>query len=130
MMSGASPRKAGGSMPKFIVVALVLMAGLTHMSAQGKEISFPNAEALNQMAARFALTDLQVNLTGLSSGDRAALAKLVMAGRILDDVFLQQYWSGNEALYASLQKDPTALGKARLNYFLDQQRPLVESRRV
>jgi len=93
------------------------MAGLTHMSAQGKEISFPNAEALNQMAARFALTDLQVNLTGLSSGDRAALAKLVMAGRILDDVFLQQYWSGNEALYASLQKDPTALGKARLNYF-------------
>ena len=104
-------------MPKFIVVALVLMAGLTHMSAQGKEISFPNAEALNQMAARFALTDLQVNLTGLSSGDRAALAKLVMAGRILDDVFLQQYWSGNEALYASLQKDPTALGKARLNYF-------------
>ncbi len=104
-------------MPKFIVVALVLMAGLTHMSAQGKEISFPNAEALNQMAARFALTDLQVNLTGLSSGDRAALAKLVMAGRILDDVFLQQYWSGNEALYASLQKDPTSLGKARLNYF-------------
>jgi len=93
------------------------MAGLTHMSAQGKEISFPNAEALNQMAARFALTDLQVNLTDLSSGDRAALAKLVMAGRILDDVFLQQYWSGNEALYASLQKDPTALGKARLNYF-------------
>jgi len=93
------------------------MAGLTHMSAQGKEISFPNAEALNQMAARFALTDLQVNLTGLSSGDRAALAKLVMAGRILDDVFLQQYWSGNEALYASLQKDPTSLGKARLNYF-------------
>ena len=87
------------------------------MSAQGKEISFPNAEALNQMAARFALTDLQVNLTDLSSGDRAALAKLVMAGRILDDVFLQQYWSGNEALYASLQKDPTALGKARLNYF-------------
>jgi len=40
-----------------------------------------------------------------------------MAGRILDDVFLQQYWSGNEALYASLQKDPTSLGKARLNYF-------------
>jgi hypothetical protein len=87
------------------------------MSAQSNKDSFPDAAELNRMAARFAPTDLQVNLAALSAGDRAALAKLVMAGRILDDIFLQQYWSGNEALYEKLRKDTTALGKARLNYF-------------
>jgi len=87
------------------------------MSAQSNKDSFHDAAELNRMAARFAPTDLQVNLAALSAGDRAALAKLVMAGRILDDIFLQQYWSGNEALYEKLRMDTTALGKARLNYF-------------
>jgi hypothetical protein len=87
------------------------------MSVQAKEIGFPNAVALNEMAARFAPTDLQVSVSGLSAGDRAALAKLVMAGRVIDDIFFQQYWNGNEALYEKLRKDTTPLGKARLNYF-------------
>ena len=104
-------------MPKFLVAALMLMAGLTNMSAAEKKPSFPNAAELDRMAARFAPTDLQVNVSGLSAGDRAALAKLVMAGRLLDDIFLEQYWSGNEALYGKLRKDTTPLGKARLNYF-------------
>ena len=75
------------------------------------------------MAARFAPTDLQVNLAALSGGDRAALAKLVMAGRVIDDIFLLQYWSGNEALYEKLRKDTTPLGKARLNYFCINKSP-------
>ena len=103
-------------MPRFLIAALLLMAGLTIMSAQENK-SLPDAAELNRMAARFAPTDLQVNLTSLSAGDRAALAKLVAAGRLLDDIFLQQYWNGNEELYANLQKDTTLLGKARLNYF-------------
>jgi len=86
------------------------------MSVEEKK-AFPNAADLNRMAARFSPTDLRVNLTGLSAGDRAALAKLVAAGRLLDDIFLQQYWSGNESLYAKLHKDATPLGHARLNYF-------------
>ena len=104
-------------MRTFLFLALLLMAGLANMSAQSKTNSFPGAPELNRMAARFAPTDLQVSVSALSAGDRAALAKLVMAGRIMDDIFLQQYWSGNVALYKKLQKDETPLGKARLNYF-------------
>lgn len=95
----------------------LLLAGLVNMSAQGKKDSLPGAEELNRMASRFAPTDLELNVASLSAGDRAALAKLVMAGRIVDDIFVQQYWSGNEALYKSLGRDKTPLGKARLNYF-------------
>jgi hypothetical protein len=103
-------------MPKFMFATLLLMSGLPNMSAQEKK-PLPDAAELNRMAARFAPTDLQVNLTSMSSGDRAALAKLVLAGRVIDDIFLQQYWSGNKTLYENLRKDTTPLGKARLNYF-------------
>ena len=45
------------------------------------------------------------------------LSKLVEAARVVDHLFLQQLWSGNLKLYAELQKDTSALGKARLEYF-------------
>ena len=69
------------------------------------------------MAARFAPTPIRVDTSRLSSGDRQALVKLIEAGRVIDQIFLQQYWSGNPALYARLQKDKTPLGRGRLHYF-------------
>jgi hypothetical protein len=69
------------------------------------------------MTARFAPVELRVDITKLAAPDRHALAKLVAAARLVDNIFLAQYWSGNPALYTSLQKDTTPLGKARLRYF-------------
>jgi hypothetical protein len=77
----------------------------------------PNLAQLEKMANRFTPVPLRVDVSSLSSGDRQALVKLIEAARVLNDVFLQQLWSGNEALYAKLQKDRSALGKARLHYF-------------
>jgi hypothetical protein len=77
----------------------------------------PNQAQLEKMAARFAPTPLRVDTSKLSPGDQKALVKLIEAARILDDIFLQQFWSGNTNLYSKLQKDKTALGKSRLNYF-------------
>jgi len=69
------------------------------------------------MIARFAPVDLRVDTSKLSQPDRKALAKLVAAAHLVDDIFLTQYWSGNPALYRKLGKDSTPLGKARLRYF-------------
>ena len=69
------------------------------------------------MTTRFAPTQLRVDISRLSAGDRQALAKIIEAARILNDIFMKQYWSGDTALYARLQKDSSALGKARLHYF-------------
>jgi len=79
--------------------------------------AIPNLAQLDSMIARFAPTDLRADVADLSPGDRQALAKLVEAARVFDDIFLTQMWSGNQALYAKLRKDNTALGKARLHYF-------------
>jgi len=110
-------------------VALILLAlsavcvPLALARARG---SLPGQVELERMASRFAPTPLRVDVSRLSSGDRQALVKLVEAARIFDDVFLEQLWSGNIALYQRLQKDTSALGRARLHYFWMNKGPWSE----
>lgn len=100
---------------------LTVLAALGVLSmpvfAKQKKVSAPGLAQLDQMTARFAPTPLRVDTSSLSAGDRESLVKLIAAARILNDIFLQQYWSGDPALYARLQRDHSALGKARLHYF-------------
>ena len=86
----------------------------------------PNLQELNQMIARFAPAPLEVDLSGLSAGDKKALAKLIEAAHLTDDVFLDQVWSGNTALYHKLQQDKSPLGQARLHYFWINKGPWSE----
>src|SRR5512142_2591399 len=79
--------------------------------------ALPTAEQLDALAARFAPTPLRVATAKLSAGDRAALPKLIEAARILNDLYMDQLWSGNRALYRTLQADGSPLGQARLRYF-------------
>jgi hypothetical protein len=77
----------------------------------------PDFAELQRMSARFAPTAMPVDISALSAGDRRALVKLIAAARILNDLILEQRWSGNLAEYAKLRQDPSPLGKARLHYF-------------
>jgi hypothetical protein len=88
--------------------------------------SFPDADELNQMAARFAPAPLNVDISGLSAGDRQALAKLIEASKIVNEIFMEQLWSGNLALYHKLQQDKSPLGQARLRYFWINKSPWSE----
>ena len=75
------------------------------------------------MIDRFAPTDLTVDLSKLSDGDRGVLAKLVEASKIIDALFLRQVWEGNEAMLLDLVRDETPEGQARLHYFLINKGP-------
>ena len=79
--------------------------------------AIPDLAELNRMIARFAPVALHADTSKLSAGDQKALAKLLDAARVIDDIFLKQVWSGNVALRAKLAADTSALGKARLHYF-------------
>jgi hypothetical protein len=79
--------------------------------------TLPDLAQLNKMAARFAPTEIRVDTNQLPAGDRRALVKLIQASQVIDDIFLQQLWSGNQGLYSELKKDTTPLGRARLHYF-------------
>jgi Peptidase family M49 len=80
-------------------------------------ITIPDLAQLDTMIVRFHPTPIRVDLSKLSPGDHQALVKLIQASRILNDIFLTQMWSGNQALYAKLRQDKTPLGNARLDYF-------------
>ena len=69
------------------------------------------------MIARYAPVELHADASKLSPGDQKALAKLLEAARVIDDIFLKQVWSGNVALRAQLVRDKSELGVARLHYF-------------
>jgi len=79
--------------------------------------AIPDLAELNRMIARFAPVALHADTSKLSAGDQKALAKLLDAARVIDDIFLKQVWSGNVALRTRLARDTSALGKARLHYF-------------
>lgn len=87
------------------------------MLGQAQSSGAPDLAQLQKMSARFAPTPIRVDVSKLSAGDRNALVKLIEASRILNEVFMHQYWSGDVALHEKLQRDTTPLGKARLHYF-------------
>src|SRR5664280_286509 len=101
-----------------IFLALMIMIGSV-MASAGEQLAtkVPDLAQLQKMTARFAPTALDVDISNLSEGDSKALVRLVEAARVIDDVYMTQYWSGDLALYAKLQKDTSPLGKARLHYF-------------
>jgi peptidase M49-like protein len=110
----------------FLLVSTLMATAQKTPAPASADTSFPNADELNQMAARFAPAPLNVDLSGLSAGDKKALAKLIEAGRIVNHIFMQQFWSGDLALYQKLQLDKSALGKARLHYFWINKGPWSE----
>jgi hypothetical protein len=83
-----------------------------------KQEATPDAEQLAAMAARFAPVEIGADVSALPEKERAVLARLIEASRILDGLFLRQVWAGNEALLLQLLGDDSPLGQARLRYFI------------
>ncbi|HEU5021428.1 MAG TPA: hypothetical protein VFT60_06040, partial [Bryobacteraceae bacterium] len=99
-------------MKKIAVFFLISFVTTMTLSAADATLS-----QLQQMMAKFAPVEIKADTSRLSPGDVKALAKLIEASRVLDDIFLGQIWSGNHAMYERLKKDHTPLGKARLDAF-------------
>src|SRR6266853_1222876 len=113
-------------MRRLLTFLVVITAMATAQKTPASPPLFPDVDELNRMAARFAPVPLNVDTSGLSAGDKKALAKLVEAAHVVNHLFMQQLWSGNLALYHKLQQDKTPLGKARLHYFWINKGPWSE----
>lgn len=110
--------------------------GVSPAAAPTAVAKLPGLAELQRLSARFAPTELPVDISALSAGDKGALAKLIAASRVIDLIFLEQYWAGNRALYQKLLRDRTPLGQAQADYFfinkgpwsgLDEQRAFLPS---
>lgn len=105
---------------------LLLASCATAAPPEQAAATLPDAAQLQKMIDRFAPTEMRVNLGNLSAGDREALVKLIEAARVIDNIFLVQRWSGNPAEQAKLERDHSALGRARLHYFRINKGPWSE----
>jgi peptidase M49-like protein len=110
----------------FSVFLVVTVMSVLSVAQETISKSSPDAAELNKMAARFAPTRLVVDTSVLSAGDKQALVKLIEAARIVNTLFMKQFWSGDLELYHKLQQDKTPLGKARLHYFWINKGPWSE----
>ena len=79
--------------------ALVALGGVVLFAQNDRVTGIPD---LQRMSARFAPTDIGADVSKLSAPDRRVLAKLVEASKIIDALFLDQVWSGNEAIALSV----------------------------
>lgn len=85
--------------------------------------SDPAVKELAAKAARFVPTDISADISQLPPPERTALTHLVRAAQVMDALFLQQVWAGNEPMLFDLLQDESPLGKARLHYFLINKGP-------
>ncbi|MDB5905894.1 MAG: mismatch repair protein MutT [Massilia sp.] len=107
-------------MKNLLVPFMLLVAGAAGAVEAVKPAAAPvaaTAAQLDAMAGRFAPVNLTADTSKLSAGDKASITKLIEAAKIVDTLQLRQRWSDNEALWAALNKDQSALGKARQRYF-------------
>src|SRR5215212_7254655 len=104
-----------------VTIVGLLMCAAALVRAQ--EARVPDTQTLQQMAARFAPTDITADLSKMSAADRGVLARLVEASKIVDALFLRQVWAGNEAMLMDLARDQSPEGRARLHYFLINKGP-------
>jgi hypothetical protein len=88
--------------------------------------AIPDLAQLKTMSARFAPTPLRVDISTLSAGDQKALVKLIAAARIVNIIFMQQFWSHDLATYQKLRHDRTPLGAEQTHYFVINKGPWSE----
>src|SRR5438094_9997308 len=81
----------------FVVVLIGVLVSIPVTARKSKArkggTTAPGQAEIERMTARFAPTQLRVDISKLSAGDRQALAKIIEAARILNDIFMKQYWS-------------------------------------
>ena len=70
------------------------------------------------MTPLFAPVDIGADISTLPRSERAALARIIEAARVMDALFLEQVWAGNPSLLLALQGDRTASTNAQLAFFL------------
>src|SRR5688500_17373459 len=74
----------------------------------------PSQSELRSMVNRFAPAEISADTSSLPPNERQALGKLVDAARLMDSLFLEQVWAGNDAL---LQQLARATGSAATGGF-------------
>ena len=97
-------------------VGLAALVAATGPAAQGRQFG-------TAMTPLFAPVDIGADISSLPPPERAALARIIDAARVMDALFLEQVWAGNPSLLLALQGERDARNRARRAFFLVNKGP-------
>src|SRR5215471_6235866 len=84
----------------------------------------PGLPELRASLDKFSPTPIEVDTSTLPASERKALARLVQAERVMDQLFIRQSWAVGEAWLVELARDTSPLGQSQTPFFLLNQVPL------
>ena len=99
-----------------VTVGLAALTAAMGPAAQGQPFG-------TTMTPLFAPVDIGADVSSLPRSERAALARIIDAARVMDALFLEQVWAGNPSLLLKLQGDRNARSRAQLAFFLVNKGP-------
>jgi len=85
------------------LAATTLAFAPSEASSEDVEQHIPPAQ-LKESVHKYAQVKISIDRSVLSQAEMDALEKLVQAGGVMDEIFLRQVWSGNEAMRDQLRK--------------------------
>ena len=97
-------------------VGLAALVAAIGPAAQGRQFG-------TAMTPLFAPVDVGADMSSLPPSERAGLARIIDAARVMDALFLEQVWAGNPSLLLALQGERDARNRARLAFFLVNKGP-------
>src|SRR5262245_24858660 len=79
--------------------------------------------ALEAQTRRFAPVEITASVDGLPPNEVESLKYMLKAAQVMDLLFFEQVWGGNQAILARLSSDTSPEGRARRHYFMINKGP-------
>lgn len=104
-------------MKKYFQTIFVVILSLTFFIKCGEQKKDEAAEMLKKKIDKFAVTELKYDDSILTENEKVVVQKLYEAGKIMDEIFLEQVYSKNYEIRETLQKSTDAKDKLTLDLF-------------
>lgn len=104
-------------MKKYAQTIFVVILSLTFFIKCGEQKKDEAAEMLQKKIDKFAVTELIYDDSILTENEKVVVQKLYEAGKIMDEIFLEQVYSKNYEIRETLQKSTEPKDKLTLDLF-------------
>lgn len=123
-------------MNRFTLIIITLTMAFLLSSCGGKEEKTTDVKEMEAKISQFAETEINYDETLLDERQKVVVQKLYEAGKVMDELFLEQVYAKNFEIREELSKSDSELDKEKLEYFnimfgpfdrLDHNKPFVGS---
>jgi hypothetical protein len=98
---------------RLLIIPIFILFGLTIIFAQGKK----EINMLKEKIAQFVPVELKYDTSLLDAREKIVVEKLYLASKIMDEIFREQVYSGNDNIKTKLETSKDEYDKLALEYF-------------